>query len=441
VFLVYLGFLFMRPMELFAPWLAVIRPMAILWLIAFFGSLMHVLSERDQAASARHYWTMAGLWFAVLISLVMRGRVGDAIDAAIDFSSSVLLFYLISFNLLTIERLRKACFVIVMCLTTISLVGIYSYHTGYKSDVLVLPQYKGNENAEIPEELPTVPADDDSGAYMWRLRGVGFLNDPNDFAQALVMGLPMLWWFVRKGAWFRNAFCVGLPASILVYAVVLSQSRGAILGIASILFLGVRKKLGNFKTVMLMGIAGAGVVVVGMTGGRAMSSKERSAEERIEAWEEGFRMLKSSPIFGVGYDQFIDNHYLTAHNSFVLGFSELGLFGYFFWIAIIALGFMGVERVVKYAPPGSEENLAGNILKSSLVGYVTCAWFLSRTYQPVLFCLLALCTAAWVCASRSPAYPNIPEMGAPLKHAKLTIMMMMGTMLAVYGFIFMHHIG
>lgn len=441
IFLLYLFFLFLRPTELFAPWLADFRPMAIIWTIAFVGSLTHVLRERDAAATGSHYRLLAGLWFAVFMSLVVQGYLGEAFMAAADFSASVLLFVLMSFNLLSLKRLRMACFVILACLFTLALTGINAYHTGYMAEELVLPQPKDDRDGDLPEERPPVPAQDDSGAYMWRVRGVGLLNDPNDFAQALIVALPMLWWFVRKGAWFRNAIFVGLPAAVMIYCVTLTNSRGAILGIGAILFLGVRQKLGNFKTMLLLGIAVAGVVVVGMTGGRAMSTKERSAEERIEAWTEGFVMLKSSPVFGIGFGRFDDHHYLTAHNSFVLGFAELGLFGYFFWISTLALGFITVGRVAKYAPAGSEESLAGNILRSSLVGYITCAWFLSRTYQPMLFCILALCTAVWVCACRSPACANIAPLHAPLKYSKLAFAMIIGSMSAVYMFIFMHRVG
>jgi len=435
VFLLYLFFLFLRPMELFAPWLEPFRPMVIIWVISFLGSLTLVLRDRNPAATAKHYWVLIGLFFAVFWSLIWQGMASAAFDAAGDFSAAFLLFFLISFNVLNLKRIRQACFVILVCLFTQALMGINAYYTGYMSEQLVLQQRKDEDSVEAPEERPPVPARDDSGAFMWRVRGVGFLSDPNDFAQTLIMALPMLWWFVRKGAWFRNLMFVAMPASVMVYCITLTNSRGAIMGMGSMLFLGMRSKLGNVKSLILLGLAAAGILVVGMTGGRAMSSKERSAEERIEAWMEGFQMLRSSPLFGIGYGKFGEHWYITAHNSFVLGFAEMGVFGYFFWIALLVLGFMTVGRVANHAPVGSEERLAGNILRSSLVGYVTCAWFLSRTYQPVLYCLLALCTAVWVCACRSPACANIAPLQAPLKIFKITCIAVVLSMSAVYMFI------
>lgn len=438
MFLMYLLFLYLRPVELFAQWMADFRPMMIIWLISFGGSLVHVLRYRDAAASATHYWLLMTLMLAVALSLVFQGRVSDAMAAIADFSASVLLFFLVTFNLLSLRRLRIACLVILFALVSLSGFGIYAYHTGYMSEELVLQQRKDDWTIEAPVVRPPIPAEDTSGAFMWRVRGVGILNDPNDFAQALIMALPMLWWFMRKGAWLRNLIVVGGPAAIMGYCITLTSSRGALLGAASLAFFGIRKALGNFKTILLMAAGGAGSMVIGMAGGREFSTKERSAEERIEAWYEGMNMLKSSPVFGVGYGTFTERHYLTAHNSFVLGFSELGLFGYFCWIAMLVLGFITVGRVAQYAPEGSEESRAGNILRSSLVGYMTCAWFLSRTYQPVLFCLLALCTAVWVCAKRSPACAGIAEIHAPLKWVKPTLVVMTLSIMAVKGFIVMH---
>lgn len=438
MFLLYLFFLYLRPVELWFAWMADFRPMMIIWLISFGGSLVHVLRHKDAAATSKHYWILITLMLAVALSLIFKGRVGDAMLAVADFSASVLLFFLVSFNLLSMRRLRIACGVILFCLVSLSVLGILAYHTGYMSEELVLQQRKDDWTIEAPTIRPPIPGEDKSGAFLWRVRGVGILNDPNDFAQALIMGMPMLWWFVRKGAWLRNLIFVGGPAALMGYCMTLTNSRGAILGAASLLFFGIRQALGNFRTILLMGAGGAGSMVIGMAGGREFSTKERSAEERIEAWYEGINMLKSSPLFGVGYGTFTERYYLTAHNSFVLGFAELGLFGYFFWIALLVLGFTTVNRVATYAPKGSPEMRAGNILRSSLVGYMTCAWFLSRTYQPVLFCLLALCTAVWVCAKRSPACANIPEIQAPLKWVKPTLAGVVLSILAVDGFIIMH---
>lgn len=440
-FLTYLWFLYLRPIEMFAQWMTPYRPMLIVWLIAFSASLFHVLRQKDAAATKTHYSLLFWLWLVVALSLFVRGRVGDGLSAMGDFGASVLLFCLLSFNLRSLRRLRAACFVILFCLFSLASLGIYSYHTGFMSETLVLQQRKDDPTVEAPQERPPIPAQDQSGAYMWRVRGVGFFNDPNDFAQTLVMSLPILWWFYRKGAWIRNLFFVAMPGAVIGYCVTLTNSRGALLGIASLMFFGIRNALGTVKTFTLLGVGGVGAMVIGATGGRGFSSKEESAEGRIDAWYEGVQMLKSSPVFGVGYGNFTDYHHLTAHNSLVLCFAEIGLLGCFLWISLLVIGYLGVARVAQYAPMGSEERLAGSILRASFVGYMTCAWFLSRTYQPVLFALLAICTSVWVCAKRMPSCQNIQEIQAPMKWAGISFRVMIVAIMIVYGFIFMHNLG
>ena len=92
IFLLYLCFLYLRPIELFAQWLMPYRPMLVVWLIAFSASLMHVLKHRDAAATKTHYWLLFALLMVVAFSLFLKGRFGDGIAAVSEFSSSVLLF-------------------------------------------------------------------------------------------------------------------------------------------------------------------------------------------------------------------------------------------------------------------------------------------------------------------------------------------------------------
>lgn len=438
LFLIYMFFLFLRPIELFAQWLVAYRPMFVIWVFAFGTSFVHVLRHKDAAAKSVHYLLLFCLCLAIAFSLLFSGWAGAVTFALSDFSSSALLFVLISFNARDLKRLRATCWVILFCLVTLSAMGIYAYHTGNMAEELVLQQAVDNDRIEVPKERPPVPALDTSGAFMWRVRGVGFFNDPNDFAQTLVMSMPMLWWFYRKGRHIRNLLFVLFPGAVMGYAIALTNSRGALLGVASLMFFGVRDALGTIRTTILLAVLAVGSMVANVTGGRGFDSKESSAEGRIDAWYDGFQMLKMSPLFGVGYGNFTEYHELTAHNSFVLCFAELGLFGYFVWISLVVLAFKSVQRVVDNAPMGSEERQSGVILRASLVGYLTCAWFLSRTYQPVLYTILALCSAVWCCSIRNPTYKDNEGLLSPMLWRTSAFITMIVSMSAVYGFITMH---
>jgi hypothetical protein len=133
-------------------------------------------------------------------------------------------------------------------------------------------------------------------------------------------------------------------------------------------------------------------------------------------------MLRSHPVFGVGAGGFTDYHPLTAHNSFVLAIAELGVFGYFFWLAIVTFSVLMLYQLVRAKRPDAlpvepvASNTAGDAVPAqstqaeepnwdawqrvsralmySLVGTLVSAFFLSRTYAPNLYLLVGLIVAA-----------------------------------------------
>lgn len=440
LFKIYLFLLQTRPFDLFAQNLASYRPMLILWILAFLPAVLTAISKKESSAQLRHYVLLSCFVLCIVMSQLVGGSASGAMSAVSDFSATALLFLLTSLNVTTLERLKSACLVILFSMFLLCVAGIAAYHYGFMSEELVLRQLKVENAVDLPKERAPIPAQDTSGYYMWRVHGVGFFDDPNDFAQAIVMALPWLLWFSQPGRWFRNLVVLGTPAAVMIYTIFLTNSRGALLGVASLVFFGIRNMLGTTRTFMMMGVLGLASTIGSFTGGRGFTSKEESARQRIEAWYEGILMLRSSPLFGVGYGNFTDRHYLTAHNSFVLCFSELGLLGYFCWIAMLVLAFKATSLVAEKAPPGSAERKAGNLLRSSFVGYVTCAWFLSRTYQPTLYVLLALCVAVWYCARRNPEVQKLEAFKAPMPWVKATFGAVAVSLSAVYAFILLDRI-
>ncbi|TAK98047.1 MAG: hypothetical protein EPO09_02910 [Aquabacterium sp.] len=439
VFLIYLMLIYMRPIEMFAPQLMELRPMVILWVIAFGSGLVSSFKHKEEfAARKRHMWVLCGFVFCIFVSKLMGSGFGEAIDALSQFSSTALLYVLVSMYVNTLPRLRAACYVIMFSIFVLSVAAIASYETGYMLEQLVYRQPVSMDSVVAAKDLPPIPADDHSGAFMYRVHSVGFFDDPNDFAQMIVSLLPWLVWLYKPGKWFRNIFVVGIPLAVFGTTIFLTHSRGSLLGVGAMLFFGVRKALGPVRTMMLIGVMAGGAAASGFLGGRSLSTKEESAEGRIEAWVEGFNMLRSSPLFGVGYLNFTNFNWLTAHNAFVLCFAELGVIGFFFWIASIVLAFQAANQVAENAPEGSDIRQMGVLMRGSLVGFMTCSWFLSRTYQPTLYVLLALCVASWHIATRSQEASKVEAVTRDAPWVFTTIKMMMIAMSAVQAFIFVN---
>ena len=131
-------------------------------------------------------------------------------------------------------------------------------------------------------------------------------------------------------------------------------------------------------------------------------------------------MLKQHPIFGVGKGNYTDHHYLTAHNSFVLVFAELGLVGYFLWLSFVGISVFMVYRVANASSQPNQittEDQSQNWARyqklsktylNAMVGFLVCAFFLSRSYVILLPILCALCVALYQSVRRRwPAFAPI----------------------------------
>jgi O-antigen ligase len=149
-------------------------------------------------------------------------------------------------------------------------------------------------------------------------------------------------------------------------------------------------------------------------------------------------MLKSQPILGIGYGQFLEHHTLTAHNSFVLCFAETGLVGYFFWLGIIVITLVQLRALTKLA---GTEPLDGDLrkwakaLQLSVIGFLTAACFLSRTFVPMLYLILGL-SAALVLVAKQANKPL--RMPSPPRLGTLVLAVEFATIAVVYVIVKLH---
>jgi hypothetical protein len=113
-------------------------------------------------------------------------------------------------------------------------------------------------------------------------------------------------------------------------------------------------------------------------------------------------MLKSSPVWGVGFGMFTQYNDRVAHNSFVHCFAELGLVGYFLWLSLIVLTLDDMRSVSREKGEDvTELRRWAEALSLSLMGFLIGGLFLSRSYDVMLFILLGLGAATTDLARRS----------------------------------------
>src|SRR5262249_24424180 len=152
--------------------------------------------------------------------------------------------------------------------------------------------------------------------------------DPNDVCEILNCAMILCFYgLLDRAGGFTRAFWLG-PLALFGHALALTQSRGGLLGAAVGLMVLVRGRFRGIKSLVVAG-GGRALVFVLFGGGRqtSLSTTEGTSQSRIQLWDDGFQMLRGSPLIGVGTGQFVNNAGHLAHNSLIQVSAELGFLG------------------------------------------------------------------------------------------------------------------
>lgn len=402
--------------------------------LALLLSLPTMLAHRQLERSVQTY-LLLGFIGAICLSGIARGGFGGALQGAERFLASAFIFFLVAANVNTARRLRILAFSIVCACLVVAMEGAFSYFLDPGSRFVL-------HRAAF--------ANDDIVGHFLQIRGVGFLNDPNDFAQVLLMALPLAFFSWRPGRGRSNLFRVFLPSALLLWGIYLTHSRGSLVGLLVIVAMVVRTRLPRSPSAALVAFLMIATLGVGFTSGRSISIDQGS--DRFEVWSTGLQLFKRAPVLGVGFGAFTDFNDITAHNSVVLCLAELGLVGTTFWFALLVTTVMGLNRLMEQAKiasaatgppdaprwthaqtdPSGRTFLPSNwiaALRLSMVSFIVTSWFLSRSYTFSLYLFLGLSTAA--IAMQRPAV-RARERG---QWVLVTLLAEGLAILVVYGFV------
>jgi hypothetical protein len=238
-----------------------------------------------------------------------------------------------------------------------------------------------------------------------RVRYRGELHDPNEVALTISAGaLSFLIAFsLRRRSPLGLAFCV-LGVLLVVATVLLTKSRGGLVSAMLVPGVYVVRRYGLWAVLPGVALAAAAVLL----GGRSGHAADVSTELRYEAWATGLDLFKASPVFGVGSGQFVEHHFLTAHNSFVLMLGELGFIGLVLFSMVLYVSgktlIVGL-RELAHVPGSAVVQVWGMALLASLCGILFQINTLSFAYHSVLWMFLGL-IGAWYSAIRhhAPAF-------------------------------------
>jgi hypothetical protein len=238
-----------------------------------------------------------------------------------------------------------------------------------------------------------------SGRVRWR----GLLADPNELALAL--GTAMSFAFAIHASMKKLARHLILypPAALVFYCVVKTESRGGVLVVLAVIGLYFIRRYG-LRGIVLGLACGAPLL---MLGGREGEEAEASALERLGALYEGIDFFRSTPVVGLGYAQFSENYFITAHNSYLLAAAELGFPGFLLWSILIYLAVKIPFKVSLLSPTETDPRLIpyAVALVASYAGMYVGIFFLSFCYHAVLYVFFGMSGGMYLLARKAnPAF-------------------------------------
>jgi hypothetical protein len=373
---------------------------------------------------------LTGLAVAVFLSVLIGVHwPGGATAAIVNFIPGIYAFFVIGLHCDSRRKLNVLVLMLLFaCLFVIAQGCLELTHTNSpEENKEVLPGEIPDTvtlngpvwNAEHPYLIAQQAA---PWEWIYRIRGLGIINDPNDFGQLLVSVTPLLFILWKPKKFIRNFAFVLVPACLLLYGIFLTHSRGALVALVAVVVVAARRRIGTVPAVVVAGALFAGAMALQFTGGRAISADAGS--DRTALWGGSLQLLKSHPIFGVGYGQLSDLIGQTAHNSVVVCAAELGLFGLFFWTLFLLPTVRDVYMIAMPKKVGqavnaeavevqpslnawsgtalskSEISHIGYCLLLSLTGFLAAGWFLSRAFTITFFLIGGMVEVVYEAARR-----------------------------------------
>lgn len=221
----------------------------------------------------------------------------------------------------------------------------------------------------------------------------GVFGDPNDLGMLLIAFFPYLAnkSFFQTAAFTKRIFWI-VTLLAIGYTIFLTNSRGTMVALLAGLssFIIIKKK--SVKALFIIIFLVIFVVLLGPSRLAEITSGDTSSMGRIYAWIEALGLFRMNPIFGIGAKEFLEYHFITTHNSFVLAFAETGMLGFTAYLGIFIIA-VSTSIKVTYAEENEIRKMEMIALTSGLIGIMTSIFFISRTYVLLPYLYIAILTA------------------------------------------------
>lgn len=247
-----------------------------------------------------------------------------------------------------------------------------------------------------------------ASSIVWGPSG-SYIEGNNEVALAFITIIPIMYYIqmVAENKWVKRGMMVSIV--LCAFAALGSYSRGALLGIAAMLFflwLKSPKKVA-MGVVMVCLIPVAIAFMPDKWGARMDTIKtyeeDQSAMGRINAWYMAFNMAKDRPLVGGGFEIYnrtafalyapVPDDVHAAHSIYFQALGEHGFVGLGLYLTMVWLVWRKTVWIVRNARERAALKWAAQLatmIQVSMVGFAVGGAFLSLLYYDVPYYLIAI---------------------------------------------------
>lgn len=378
---------FWRPQDWLVPWLFGWPLLDVIFVIALATFIIEVQYGRLKLPrNIPHFYLLAGLFVAAVMSHVANTYFQGMMDTIPEVFNICFFTVIFICVLDTPGKLRGITWMIVAMSCLMAVHALMQVRLGQG--------FAGQEPLFVPGTETKMP-------YV-RAWFFGIFADPNDMAQMLATSIPLAFAMPRRRSLLGLLLSCGITY-LLVLAILATGSRGGLVALAGGAAVMIALILpARWLPSALIVIIVAALFLCPFSG----NVLDAAARDRVVFWGQANYIFRDNPVFGIGHNMFwMVANSRAAHNSFVLCYTELGVFGYYFWFSLLVMSFVGAWRVkaMLRGYTGADEawlrRFVGLCL-AALMGYSASGYFLSRTFMYPLFFLFGIMAASTAVALR-----------------------------------------
>lgn len=352
--------------------------------------------------------------FVLSLSLFHARDSEAATEALNGYLRDAVIALLVVALLRTATTLERALWVLVLAGGALAALGVAQYLTGsFDND------FGGFARASVKNIS--------AGNEDFRISGP--IADPNHYAQALLVIVPLALGRARYGRRAMSRATAGGALAVCLFAVVFTYSRGALIALAVLAIVAVIERppptwafaVGGVLVLVVLPLLPPGYTdrlsqladaVPGVSSGR---TGEASLSGRLSALRAGARMVLDRPVLGVGVGQFqpyyrdyavglgIDTVKggLPPHNMYLEVASETGYLGIVTWGALVGTALRRTGRGIRRLRAASRAREAKLLqdLRLGLYGYLLSGLFVHNAYPRLFWLLIGMAMAVPVVVS------------------------------------------